>query len=689
MSPPRVSVLMVTYCNATYLDEAIASVLAQTMADLELIAIDDGSPDETPAILARHADRDPRVVVHRQENRGIGGAMNKALALARSDYVAILDGDDAMEPERLGIQADYLDQHPEIAAVGSQWYTMDTRSRINGLDRHPTDTGSVADLMFAYFAMHHPTIMARKAAIFASGLYDSVKRQGCRDYEVFVNVLLSNYQLINLPQVLTRWRLNPAGVTHGKARPQTEDCMDIRWQAFARLAERDCETADRVAEALVRNFPAGSWFDAKVAKLVPAADAAPALNRWRELAARGRIPAIEAQAVDWLHGERDHANGLAGVLEQAGLPWLAQLVLAKAGRLVPSTVALGTSESAGALHGIKRCMTVLVPTAADDDDLSDRLRSVLGSMPDDAEALVFSTDGSTLDEHAWMHDARLRALRSGHHAANAWVAACAEARGRHVAWLESGHRHHPDFLARSLGVLDSNGGINMTYAVSDIYFPDALDLKGQPVKDPAPEPRWSKGTLLGKDRARLSCMVIRREILGSLRVDPREAGRMTGWAMARCLLLQQQPHLLEMRNIEYAPPIRLANNIMATLTHRLLLWYLDNGLGSIPSDYAWPDLPAEEVRQRLSRLDAQLGEGNLYVHPGNLPSVLHFVTHFSPLPLASASFRHILRGHPREALNALRQHGIVQISLAVAWCTAYRLWRKLASWKPTWNTARR
>ena len=81
-SPPRVSVLMAAYNCAAYVGEAIQSVLAQTMPDLELILIDDGSTDHSPEIIASYAALDARVVIHREENRGIGAATNRALQLA-------------------------------------------------------------------------------------------------------------------------------------------------------------------------------------------------------------------------------------------------------------------------------------------------------------------------------------------------------------------------------------------------------------------------------------------------------------------------------------------------------------------------------------------------------------------------------------------------------------------------------
>ncbi|MFN8641041.1 MAG: glycosyltransferase family A protein [Candidatus Binatia bacterium] len=93
---PAISVIMPTRDRAHYLREAIDSVLAQRRADLELLVVDDGSTDATPAVLAAVAD--PRLRCLRQGARGIGAAMNTGLRAARGGYVARLDSDDVWHP---------------------------------------------------------------------------------------------------------------------------------------------------------------------------------------------------------------------------------------------------------------------------------------------------------------------------------------------------------------------------------------------------------------------------------------------------------------------------------------------------------------------------------------------------------------------------------------------------------------
>lgn len=649
---PRVSVLITAYNSADYIGEAIDSVLTQTMSDLELILVDDGSSDHSPEIMARYASQDARVIVYRQENQGIGGATNQALRLARAPYVAILDHDDVMEPERLAIQADYLDQQPDIAAVGSQWFTINAQSNLHGIDRHPTDPDSLFILMFAYFAMHHPTIMARKKAILDCGAYDYKARQGCRDYGVFLNLQLASHRMTNLPYLLTRWRLNPNSVTHLKAKAQTEDCITIRANAFTKLAAQDSRRADQVALALVRTFPAGSWFDDKAARLIPDLAPSPALLRWRELGARGDIPELEASCVSWLHNEQDHTEQLADLLTRDGFPWIGQLILDKAGH---ATITRNKSAGHTAAFIATLELSLLVPTHMDDPDLPVRIQAGLAALPDNTEMVVFSTDGTPVDLSASMLHHKLRVLPLTSVMALAWQQALSVTRGEFIACLAAGCRHHPEFLTQSLATFRADPNCALVYAPSDVRYPDALDASGRTVKDPCPEPRWTRQTLLGRDRGNLSCMVFRREWIDALPIAITETGYATGWAIARSLLTCMEPHVLGLRNIEFAPKVALGNNIMDVLIRRLVTWYLDTGLGSIPSPEAWPQLTAAEGLERLRQLDARLLENRLCVHPHNAALIAKFTVRFSRVPLLHPVYKHLLEHHPAIAIDALHE----------------------------------
>ena len=111
----RVSVIIPTYNRAHIVGEAIASVLAQTFGDFEVIVIDDGSSDDTSAVVGKC--RDARVRYFRQPNRGLPGARNRGIAEARGDIVSFLDSDDLWKPEKLEREVRFFGACPETDAV--------------------------------------------------------------------------------------------------------------------------------------------------------------------------------------------------------------------------------------------------------------------------------------------------------------------------------------------------------------------------------------------------------------------------------------------------------------------------------------------------------------------------------------------------------------------------------------------
>jgi glycosyltransferase involved in cell wall biosynthesis len=118
-SCPTVSVIIPTYNHGRFLRESIASVQAQTVTDLEIIVIDDGSTDDTPTVLG--SVKDPRLVAVRTINRGDSAARNTALPMIRGKYVAFLDSDDRWRPNKLELQLQILNAEPQVGLVFSNF----------------------------------------------------------------------------------------------------------------------------------------------------------------------------------------------------------------------------------------------------------------------------------------------------------------------------------------------------------------------------------------------------------------------------------------------------------------------------------------------------------------------------------------------------------------------------------------
>lgn len=157
---PKISVLMPVYNAEKYLVSAVDSVLAQSFQDFELICVDDGSNDNSLAILKNLAKKDNRIRVYKNpHNTGIGYTRSKLKSLAKSSYIAIMDSDDVMVNNRLEKQYNFLLQNPKVIVVGGQCITIDENNKVSGKKIFPTDHKSIYNMMYTNMSVQQPTIM--------------------------------------------------------------------------------------------------------------------------------------------------------------------------------------------------------------------------------------------------------------------------------------------------------------------------------------------------------------------------------------------------------------------------------------------------------------------------------------------------------------------------------------------------
>ena len=201
---PAVSVILPIYNGAAHLAEAIDSVLAQSFGDFELIAIDDGSADGSAAIAREAADARVRLVV--QQNRGLAATLNRGLELARGRYVARQDHDDIALPGRLARQVAYLDQHPDVAMVGTWAAILGASPDQERYHRHPCDAASLRFALLFDNPFVHSSVMARTAVLREAGGYTTdPARQPPEDYELWSRVA-RDHDTANIPEVLQCYR---------------------------------------------------------------------------------------------------------------------------------------------------------------------------------------------------------------------------------------------------------------------------------------------------------------------------------------------------------------------------------------------------------------------------------------------------------------------------------------------------
>jgi glycosyltransferase involved in cell wall biosynthesis len=217
---PRVSVLMPVRDAAPWLAEAIASVLSQTLRDLELIAVDDGSRDASPAILERWRKRDARlrVLVTRASSRGIVPALNLALAAASAPLAARMDADDVAHRERLAVQCAALDADPRLFAVTCRVEAFPARNLRAGMGRYLAwqnellAPGDLRRERFVESPLVHPSVVMR-TAVLRSELGGWRNAAWPEDWDLFLRAFEARLSIARVPDVLLAWRLHDSQST--------------------------------------------------------------------------------------------------------------------------------------------------------------------------------------------------------------------------------------------------------------------------------------------------------------------------------------------------------------------------------------------------------------------------------------------------------------------------------------------
>lgn len=218
---------MPVYNGQRYVDEAIASVVGQGYDDFEFVIIDDGSTDDTPAILAQWAARDPRIIVHRSpRNEGIPSALNRGLAVARGEYIARQDADDLCVAGRVAKQVAVLDADPGTVLVSSGYEVIDEQGRRRGW-LIPFEAPEVLEylLQFSNAIGGHGQVMFRRDVVLSLGNY-RVEFDYSQDYDLWSR-LVRHGRVVVLPINGMRHRLHDRRVSVVSGKRQQYNSMSI------------------------------------------------------------------------------------------------------------------------------------------------------------------------------------------------------------------------------------------------------------------------------------------------------------------------------------------------------------------------------------------------------------------------------------------------------------------------------
>jgi len=203
---PRVSIIIPAYNVAQYITEALDSVLAQTLANYEVIVINDGSPDTTELERVLEAYRE-HIVYVKQENRGVSGARNTGLRLARADFVAQLDPDDSWLPNYLEVQMPIIESDPTIDVLypNAEIFGNTSDAGKELMIFLPSEGEVTFERLVSQECNVITCVTARRESLFRVGLFDEDLRCS-EDFDLWLRIIKQGGHIAYHRQILARYR---------------------------------------------------------------------------------------------------------------------------------------------------------------------------------------------------------------------------------------------------------------------------------------------------------------------------------------------------------------------------------------------------------------------------------------------------------------------------------------------------
>lgn len=206
INPPLISVVIPVYNGNGFLTSAIDSILNQTYKNIEVIAIDDGSTDNSFETLKNLAINNPRLKVFKnKKNLNISRTLNKGIKLAKGQYIARMDADDISLPYRFEHQMDYLIKHPQLVILGGQCKTIDVNGKLIGKKLFPISDKQIREALFTTNPIQHPTAIINRALLPKNFSWYNPELPPAEDYDLFFRLgQFGKYH--NLPIFLIKYR---------------------------------------------------------------------------------------------------------------------------------------------------------------------------------------------------------------------------------------------------------------------------------------------------------------------------------------------------------------------------------------------------------------------------------------------------------------------------------------------------
>lgn len=210
----KITVFIPCYNAGRFLSETLESILNQTCYDFEVLIVDDGSTDNSKEIIMQFIARDSRIrALFHEQNKGIAFTRNEGLRECKSEYIAIMDADDIAVPQRLKIQAAFLDKNPDIGAVGGQYILIDEQGKVISKKRISAfEVLEVKMNLILHNVIANSSVMFRKSIVEQYCLSYKPSYTGLEDYRFWCEFALVS-KIVNLPTTLLYYRIVKNGIS--------------------------------------------------------------------------------------------------------------------------------------------------------------------------------------------------------------------------------------------------------------------------------------------------------------------------------------------------------------------------------------------------------------------------------------------------------------------------------------------
>ena len=182
---PSVSIIIPTFNRAEKITRAISSVIEQTFADFEIIVVDDGSRDNTEQTVAQFDER--LIYVAHPSNLGVSAARNTGIKKSGAPLLAFLDSDDHWLPEKLAVQVEFFNNHPQAVACQTEETWIRKEKRVNPKKKHLKPSGDIFEASLKLCLVSPSAVMLKRSLVEEVGLFDE-DLPACEDYDLWLRI---------------------------------------------------------------------------------------------------------------------------------------------------------------------------------------------------------------------------------------------------------------------------------------------------------------------------------------------------------------------------------------------------------------------------------------------------------------------------------------------------------------------